>query len=129
MKHKPFTCKHQRLCHSVCPSWPLCRRACVQTASFVAGLPAESQQDTVQLIVHRAHRSTGRRVEGGCTHPGLESHSRRPLCLCPHSRFQQKGREIAGPVLLEVLQAKSQKGLLKTVCSPRSVEGRLGKNS
>lgn len=30
----------------------------MQTASFVSGLPAESQQDTVQLIVHRKHRST-----------------------------------------------------------------------
>lgn len=58
VKYKPFTCKHQRLCHSVWPSCPLCRMACVQTASFVSGLPAESQQDTVQLIVHREHRST-----------------------------------------------------------------------
>lgn len=57
----------------------------MQTASFVAGLPAESQRDTVQLIVHGEHRGTGLCVEGGCAHPQDSNLTAGGLCASVHT--------------------------------------------
>lgn len=96
----------------------------MQTASFVSGLSAESQQDTVQLIVHRDHRST-RQGEWKGALLTLRIGISQLGAFVPLSTqtFSAKGQRNHRASLIGGLQAKPQKGLLKTLCSLQKYQG------